>query len=122
MSIILNKAARLATIIMLRHQGHELTSFEISSHTGISLREAQRDIKEVEKVIRLLPIMAAKLGNKASVERTYNVNEAAQVLGLHPRHVKLLIHKLGIGHKVGQFWKFTESEIEALKNRPNARK
>lgn len=117
----IGKAARLALIVLLRELNHEVTSHQLVELTGIGLRTAQRDLKVSSKVITKLAELLKSFNNPDPIAKTYSISEAAELLGLHPRHIRLLMDKLKIGTKKGNNWRFTEADIESLKNRPNAR-
>jgi hypothetical protein len=117
----IGRAARLALIVLLWRNNHLLTSRQIIELTGIGLRSAQRDLKAAPKVAARFEELKNLMDNPKPVAKTYSVNETAELLGLHPRHIRLLMDNLKIGHKAGNFWRFTEADIGALKNRPNAR-
>jgi hypothetical protein len=119
-----NKAARLAFLVILNQSDPIMygDSKYLSQILGVTMRSIQRDIKILPTIQAQLAIMLDQYRQKQVPKaKTYNVNEVAYLLHLHPRHIRLLMDKLNVGTKVGPNWQFTETDIETLRNRPGAR-
>ncbi len=116
----INKAARIALLVLIHKSGNKIDTRSFSELFGISMRTAQRDRLSAYKVDRCLDNMLEKYAK--SDDPLSSVQEAAQLLGLNEWYVKILAKKINVGQLTGKGWRFTKEDIEAMKNRPNYRK
>ena len=116
------EAIRLAVLALLQRYNHIITTRYIVDRFGVSPRTAQRDLQD-------LPVIQAKtaeeldrLDNPEPVEKTYTVKQVSELLGLNPYHVRLLARSMKVGERKRGGWRFTEEDIEILRDRPGKRK
>ncbi len=116
----LNKAARVALVVLVQNSGHKIDTKTLAEITGITLRSAQRDMHEAYNVNIRLAELLKRLKNPPE-KKNFTVKEAAKLLSLNEYHIRLLANTLHVGHKVGGDWSFSHEDIESIKNRPHAR-
>ena len=119
---ILDKSARIALLVLLQNGNHQITTKEFAEVTGVTPRSAQRDFHDAYNVQIRLAELLKKYNNPEPAEKIYNVTDVSAMLGLNPFHVRLLARTMPVGHRNGNGWRFTEADIETIKNRPGKRK
>jgi hypothetical protein len=115
------KHVRILFLALLHQAGVKVKPKKLAELTGVSLREAQRDIKILPGAMR----QAKETVDRYSIEKpekTYSVEDVSELLGLNPYHVRLLARTMPVGERTGNSWRFSEADLERLRTRPGKRK
>lgn len=120
--IILDKAARIALLVLLWQRNYQIDTAEFAHATNVGIRTAQRDVHGARVVYTRLQELLEKYSNTDPVEKRYSVDEVSGMLNLNPHHVRRLARNILSKSRQGVAFRFTEEDIEILRDRPGKRK
>ena len=113
----LNKAARIALLVLIENSGHSMDSNELAKLTGVSVRSIQRDRHDAYNVHWRLAELLKKFNNPPG-EQTFTIRDVAALVGLSQYRVRELAKSLPCGEKLQNGnWRFRPVDIVTLRGR-----
>ncbi len=119
--INLDKAARIALLVLLQSRGRPVDKQALAKLCNVNLRSIERDFHHAQTVnIKLAELL--RDFNRQPGERLYTVRDAANILHMSEYNVRLLAKKYSLGQHTKSKILLTDNDLQVILNRPNARK